>query len=351
MEFKIGNKSIGGGHPAFIIAEMSANHGGSIDTALEIVRAAKRAGADAIKLQTYTADTITINSNNEEFLIPESSPWHSYGNLWNLYDSAHTPWIWHKNIFNEARKLDLEVFSSPFDESAVDFLEELNVQAYKIASPEITNIPLIEKVSKTGKPIILSSGLSNFIDLDLAVKTIRKHGNNDICVLKCTTAYPCPAEEANLLTIPDISKTFGVLSGISDHTLGSSAPIASVVLGGSIIEKHIILNNSPVTADSFFSMKEDDFKKMSMDVRFIEKALGKVSYEISNSALPSLKNRSSLYVSKKIKQGDLFTNKNISAVRPGLGLHPKHFNEILGKIANKDLNAGQKLTWDFIKKC
>ena len=205
---------------------MSANHGGSIDTALEIVRAAKRAGADAIKLQTYTADTITINSNNKEFLIPEDYRVLSMFQMMIAHHEVfHIIHLQHKNIFNEAKKLGLEVFSSPFDASAVDFLEELNVQAYKIASPEITNIPLIEKVSKTGKPIILSSGLSNFIDLDLAVKTIRKYGNNDICILKCTTAYPCPPEEANLLTIPDISTTFGVLSGISDHTLGSSAQL------------------------------------------------------------------------------------------------------------------------------
>lgn len=348
MEFKIGNKTIGDKHTTFIIAEMSANHGGSIDTAIEIVRAAKRAGADAIKLQTYTADTITINSNNEEFLISKDSPWYSYKNLWNLYDAAHTPWEWHENIFNEAKKLGLEVFSSPFDASAVDFLEELNVQAYKIASPEITNIPLIEKVSKTGKPIILSSGLSNFIDLDLAVKTIRKYGDNDICILKCTTAYPCPPEEANLLTIPDITTKFGVLSGISDHTLGSSAPIACVVLGGSIIEKHIILNSSKETADSFFSMREDDFKKMSEDVRFIEKALGKVSYEITDSALPSLKNRSSLYVSKKIKKGDVLREDNIKAVRPGYGAHPKFYKNFIGKTVNKNLSPGDRFSLDFI---
>ena len=350
MKFNIGNCLIGDNHSAFIIAEMSANHGGKIETALEIVRAAKRAGADAVKLQTYTADTITINSDNEEFLIPESSPWHSYKNLWNLYDSAHTPWEWHKEIFNEAKKLGIEVFSSPFDESAVDFLEELNVQAYKIASPEITNIPLIEKVAKTGKPVIISSGLSNLLDLDLAVKTIRNCGNNNICVLKCTTAYPCPPEEANLLTIPDISKKFEVLSGISDHTLGSAAPIACVVLGGNIIEKHIILNDSEETADSFFSMNEDEFAKMVKDVRFIEKALGIVSYDITESAMSSLKNRSSLYVSDFIKKGDVLSKDNIKAVRPGHGAHPKFYKKIIGKIANKNLSPGDKFSLNFINE-
>ena len=348
MEFKIGNCLIGDNHSTFIIAEMSANHGGKIETALEIVKAAKRSGANAIKLQTYTADTITINSNNDEFLIPKSSPWHSYKNLWNLYDSAHTPWIWHQEIFNEAKKLGLEIFSSPFDETAVDFLEELNVKAYKIASPEITNIPLIEKVAKTGKPIIISSGLSNFEDLNLAIKTIRNQGNNDICVLKCTTAYPCPPEEANLLTIPDISSKLQVLSGISDHTLGSAAPIASVVLGGDIIEKHIILNDNEDTADSFFSMNEDEFTKMVNDIRFIEKALGKVSYEITNSALPSLKNRSSLYVSELIKKGDVLSKDNIKAVRPGYGAHPKFYKKIIGKTVNKNLSPGDRFSLDFI---
>lgn len=348
MEFKIGNCLVGDNHSTFIIAEMSANHGGKIETAIEIVRAAKRSGANAIKLQTYTADTITINSNNDEFLIPKSSPWHSYKNLWNLYDSAHTPWSWHQEIFNEAKKLGLEVFSSPFDETAVDFLEELNVKAYKIASPEITNIPLIEKVAKTGKPVIISSGLSNFDDLHLAIKTIRNQGNNDICVMKCTTAYPCPPEEANLLTIPDISKKFQVLSGISDHTLGSAAPIASVVLGGDIIEKHIILNDNEDTADSFFSMNEDEFTKMVNDVRFIEKALGKVSYEITNSALPSLKSRSSLYVSELIKKGDVLSEDNIKAVRPGYGAHPKFYKKIIGKIVNKNLSPGDRFSLDFI---
>ena len=350
MEFKIGNCLIGDNHSTFIIAEMSANHGGKIETALEIVKAAKRVGANAIKLQTYTADTITINSNNDEFLIPKSSPWHSYKNLWNLYDSAHTPWSWHQEIFNEAKKLGIEVFSSPFDETAVDFLEELNVKAYKIASPEITNIPLIEKVAKTGKPVIISSGLSNFDDLHLAIKTIRSQGNNDICVLKCTTAYPCPPDEANLLTIPDISKKFKVLSGISDHTLGSAAPIASVVLGGDIIEKHIILNDNEHTADSFFSMTENEFAKMVKDVRFIEKALGKVSYEITNSALPSLKNRSSLYVSELIKKGDVLSKDNIKAVRPGYGAHPKFYKKIIGKTVNKNLSTGDRFSLDFINE-
>ncbi len=348
MVFKIGNRLVGDNYNAFVIAEMSANHGGKIETALEIVRAAKSSGADALKLQTYTADTITVNSDKEDFLIQKSSPWHKYKNLWSLYNFAHTPWDWHKEIFNEAKRIGLEVFSSPFDETAVDFLEKLNVPAYKIASPEITNIPLIEKVAKTGKPIILSSGLSNFSDLDLAVKAIKSHGNSDICILKCTTAYPCPPEEANLLTIKDISKKLGVISGISDHTLGSAAAIASIVLGGKIIEKHIILNNSEETADSFFSMNEDEFTKMVKDVRFIEKALGKVSYSITKSALPSLKNRSSLYVTDYIKKGDVLSKDNIKAVRPGHGAHPKFYKQIIGKTSNKNLSPGDRFSMNFI---
>lgn len=348
IEFKIGNRSIGSKYPTFIIAEMSANHGGNIDDAIELVHAAKRAGADAIKLQTYTADTITINSNKKDFLISKSSPWKNYKNLWNLYNAAHTPWSWHEKIFNESRKLKMEVFSSPFDETAVDFLEKLNVNAYKVASPEITNIPLIEKIAKTGKPIIISSGLSNFNDIDYAIKIIRNFNINEICVLKCTTSYPAPPEEANLLTIPDISSQFNVLSGLSDHTLGYSAPIASVVLGASIIEKHIKLDNSNSTPDSFFSLNEFDFKKMVDEIKFTEKALGKISYDITKSAQPSLKNRSSIYCSNKISKGEIFTRKNLKVVRPGLGLHPKFFKKIIGKISKHNLEKGDALSWDNI---
>lgn len=348
MGFIIGNKIIGKNNPTFIIAEMSANHGGKLETALEIVRASKRAGADAIKLQTYKADTITVNSDKKDFIINSNSPWSSCKTLWNLYDMAYTPWEWHEIIFEEAKKLNLEIFSTPFDDTAVDFLEELNVPAYKIASPEITNIPLLNKVGSTGKPIILSSGISNFDDLNLAVETIRATGNNNIAVLKCTSSYPAPIEEANLLTIPSLSKDFNVLSGISDHTNGTVAAIASVSLGGNIVEKHIKLNDGEKTVDSFFSLSENEFKKLIDDIRFVDKALGSVNYEVTKSALPSVNSRSSLYVVKKINKGDTFDKNNIKAIRPGYGLHPKFYKEIIGKVSNKNLYPGDRVSWEIV---
>lgn len=349
MEFKIGNTLVGDNHPTFIVAEMSANHNGSLEQAIEIVRSAKRCGANAIKIQTYTADTITVNSDKRDFLISKDSPWANYKTLWNLYDAAHTPWEWHDKIFNEAKRLELEFFSSPFDNTAVDFLEELDVGAYKIASPEITNIPLIKKVAKTGKPVLISSGLSGFNDLDLAVKTLRQLKSENICILKCTTAYPSPVNEMNLLTIPDIVKKFKVIGGLSDHTLGSVAPIANTVLGGAIIEKHLVLDNKN-SVDSFFSLEETEFKKMVDDIRFLEQALGKVNYKVTRSASKNIKNRSSLYITKKIMKGDILSNDNIKAVRPGLGLHPKYLEDIIGKIASKDIDPGERLSWDLIKE-
>ena len=347
MKFKIGKKIIGNKKSTFIVAEMSANHGGKIEKALKIVRSAKSAGADALKLQTYKADTITINCKKKDFKIPKTSPWYKYKTLWNLYDKAHTPWDWHRRIFDEGKKVGLEVFSTPFDNSSVEFLESLNTPAYKIASPEITNIPLLKKVGKTGKPIILSSGISNYSDLELAVNTIRDTGNNQIAILKCTSAYPSPSNEANLLTIPSISNDFNVISGISDHTEGSAASIATVCLGGKIIEKHFKLKNDN-TVDSFFSLDENEFNKMVKDIRFVESALGSINYNVTKSALPSIKSRSSLYVYRDIKKGDKFNKENIKSVRPGFGLHPKYYNQIIGKISKKDLMPGDRLSWDII---
>ena len=249
MEFSIGRRIVGDGHPTFIVAEMSANHGHSLEQAIEVIRAAHRAGADAIKLQTYTADTITLKSSKEDFLINKDSPWAEHKTLWDLYNQAYTPWEWHGQLFEEASSLGLEIFSSPFDHSAVDFLQQFDPPAYKIASPEITDIPLIEKVASTGKPVIISTGLANLDDIELAVNTLRDNGVNDIVLLKCTTAYPAPPDEANLLTIPDIKQRFNVLSGLSDHTLGSAVPIASVVLGASLVEKHFRLNDLDETVD------------------------------------------------------------------------------------------------------
>ncbi len=348
-EIKIGKHILGKGHPSFIVAEMSGNHGGSLQQAIDIVRAAKRTGADAIKLQTYTADTITINSNKDDFKIISDSPWAEHNTLWELYNKAYTPWEWHEAIFAEARKLDIEIFSSPFDETAVDLLEKLNAPAYKIASPEITNIPLLERVAKTGKPVIISTGISNLEDIELALSTLKNAGVKDIIVLKCTTAYPAPAEESNLNTIPDIIKRFDVLSGLSDHTMGTAAAVATIALGGSLIEKHFTLDSADETVDSFFSSGEKEFTHMVNDIRFLDKALGKVNYDITPTALPSIRGRSSLYISAPVKAGELISKSNIKSVRPSFGLHPKYYNEVLGRKAKKDLEPGDRLSWEVIE--
>jgi pseudaminic acid synthase len=349
MELKIGKHLIGNNHPTFIVAEMSGNHGGNLETALEIVRAAKRAGADAVKLQTYTADTITINSDKPDFRILNDNPWSDHSTLWELYNKAYTPWEWHEAIFAEARKQEIEIFSSPFDFTAVDLLESLGVPAYKIASPEITNIPLLERVAKTGKPVIISTGISDLSDIELALSTLRNSGQKDFIILKCTTSYPAPPSESNLLTIPDIINRFGVISGLSDHSMGTAAAIATIALGGRLIEKHFTLDNSEETVDSFFSSGEAEFKRMVDDIRFIDQALGTVNYDITPSALPSLRGRSSLYIAKAVKAGEKFDQSNVKSVRPSFGLHPKHYNEILGKNAKVDLELGDRLTWEVIE--
>jgi pseudaminic acid synthase len=348
LELKIGNRLLGRGHPTFLVAEMSGNHGGKIHRALEILRAAKRAGADAVKLQTYTPDTITLNSSFEDFLLPSDSPWSQESNLYQLYSKAFTPWEWHLELFEEAHRQNIIIFSSPFDESAVDFLEQLGAPAYKIASPEITHIPLIRRVALTGKPVILSTGVSDLADLELAIETLRSGGVTQIIVLKCTTAYPAPLEESNLRTIPDIIERFGVLSGLSDHTMGSAGAIAAVVLGSSLIEKHFTLDDNSETVDSFFSSNEDEFQKMVRDIRSVEKSLGQVCYEITQSARNSLRGRRSLYVAAPISAGEALTTKNVKCVRPAFGLHPKYFDQILGRTVTCDLRIGDRLTWEVI---
>lgn len=349
MDIQIGKHTLGPGHPTFIVAEMSGNHGGSLERALEIVHAAKRSGADAIKLQTYTADTITLKCDSEDFRIPAGTPWADHTTLWDLYDKAHTPWAWHEVIFREARRLGLEVFSSPFDESAVELLELLEAPAYKIASPEITHIPLLKKVARTGKPVIISTGIAELVDIELAMATLRDAGASKIILLKCTTSYPAPPEESNLRTIPDMMTRFGVLSGLSDHTMGTAAAVTSVALGASLIEKHFNLDDCKDTVDSFFSSGEEEFARMVNDIRLVEKALGGVSYKISPSALPNLRGRRSLYVAAEIKAGEIFTPSNVKSVRPSFGLHPRHFDEVLGSHATRDLHLGERLSWDMVE--
>lgn len=343
---KIGNKEISKNSSCFIIAELSANHNGSIEVAIETIKAAKRAGADCIKLQTYTADTITLDSRKDDFLI-KGTIWDGK-NLHDLYKEAYTPWEWHKTLFEAAEKEGLVCFSSPFDKTAVDFLEELNTPAYKIASFEITDIPLIEYTASKGKPIIISTGIAELHDIELAVETCRKVGNNEIALLKCTSSYPAPIEEANMLMVRDLADRFDVISGLSDHTMGATVPIVATVFGAKIIEKHFILDRSIGGPDASFSMNEAEFTQMVKSVREAEKAIGEINYNLTEKQAKGKDFSRSLYIAEDIKKGEVFTEKNVRSVRPGFGLHPKYLNEILGKIASQDLEKGTPFTLSFI---
>ena len=330
----------------FIVAELSANHNGSVKNALKTIKAAKYAGANAIKLQTYLPDTITIDCDNEFFQINHGTLWDGK-TLYNLYKEAYTPWEWHKELFDCAKNEGLICFSSPFDRTAVDFLEELKCPIYKIASPEITDIPLIKYVALKGKPVILSTGIARLEDIELAVNTIRAAGNNQIVVLKCTSEYPTPPDNANLLTIKNIYETFNVLSGLSDHTLGIEAPIIAVALGARIIEKHIILNHSIGGLDANFSLDANEFKTMVESIRKTEKLIGSVNYTITQKMdLIRRKGARSVFVVKDIIKGELLTENNIRSIRPGFGLHPKYYEEILGKKARSNLKKGAPLRFE-----
>lgn len=345
---KIGNYNIDQDSPCFIIAELSANHNGSLETAIETIKSAKRSGANAIKLQTYTADTITINCDKDDFII-KGTIWEGR-NLHNLYQEAFTPWEWHEILFKTAKDEGLVCFSSPFDKSAVDLLESLDTPAYKIASFEITDIPLIEYVALKGKPVIISTGIAELEDIQLALDTCRKVGNNQIALLKCTSSYPAPIEEANLCMIADLRDRFDVVSGLSDHTMSQTAPLISVAYGAKIIEKHFIIDRSIGGPDATFSLNEHEFKQMVIGVREAEKAIGLVDYKLTNKQREGRDFSRSLYVVEDIKKGDLFTSKNIKSIRPGFGLHPKHFNTFLGKISGYDLEKGTRLSLKYLNE-
>jgi pseudaminic acid synthase len=339
---KIGNFNINNESPVFIIAELSANHNGSLEIALESVRAAKRAGANCIKLQTYTADTITLNVNSEDFQIKDTI-W-SGQTLYNLYKEAYTPWEWHGEIMKLAKEEGLECFSSPFDISSVDFLETLNVPAYKIASFEITDIQLIEYVASKQKPIIISTGIATLEDIQLAIEACKSVGNEQIILLKCTSSYPAPIEEANLVMITEYNRKFDVYSGLSDHTMGSLAPIVATTLGARVIEKHFILDRKIGGPDANFSMNEKEFKEMVDQVRIAEKSQGNIDFTISKKQESSRKFSRSLYVAQEIKKGEIVTSKNIKSVRPGYSLHPKFLKEILGKKSLRNFNIGDRIS-------
>ena len=332
----------------FIIAELSANHGGKIEIAKETIKAAKRAGADAIKLQTYTADTITLNSSRDDFII-KGTIWEGK-NLYELYKEAFLPWDWHAELFKTAKEEGLVCFSSPFDFTAVDFLEELNCPIYKIASFEITDIPLIKYVASKQKPIIISTGIAEHDDIKLAIETCRNVGNNNITILKCTSSYPAPIEEANLLMMQQFAKDFNVKVGLSDHTLGITVPLVATALGATVIEKHFILDKKIGGPDASFSLDEKEFKEMVLAVRSTESALGEISYKLTEKQKSGKAFARSLYVSENISKGDVITSKNVRSVRPGFGLHPKYYNEVLGKKFTKDIEKGEPLSLEMVSK-
>tara|TARA_B100001175_G_C19484340_1_gene628890 strand:- start:108 stop:1121 length:1014 start_codon:yes stop_codon:yes gene_type:complete len=326
----------------FIIAELSANHNGDIKVAIETIKAAKRAGADAIKLQTYTADTLTIDCKNDYFKINHGTAWDGEY-LYDLYARAYTPWDWHSELFRVANEEGIICFSSPFDNTAIDLLEELKTPIYKIASFEIQDIPLISYAASKGKPMILSTGIAEIEDIELAIETCKKEGNNDITILKCTSAYPADAKDANLLTIPDIKSRFGVKVGLSDHTMGIEGPVVAVVLGATVIEKHFILNKSIGGADAHFSLDEKEFTEMVNSVRKAEEMIGKVDYEMTEKKKKSRQFSRSLFIVSDVKKGSIITKDNIRSIRPGDGLHPKYYKEIMGKTFTKDIIKGTPL--------
>lgn len=331
-------------HPPYIIAELSANHNGDINRAFQIMEEAKKAGADAIKLQTYTHETITIDCDTEEFQI--------HGGLWDgqtlyeLYKSAHMPWEWHKPLFEKAKELGITIFSSPFDFTAVDLLEELDAPAYKIASFEVIDLPLIKRVAQTGKPMIISTGMANEEEIAEAIKTAKDNGCQELVVLHCVSGYPAPADQYNLRTIADISERFDVLSGLSDHTIDNATAVTSVALGACIIEKHVTMDRNGGGADDSFSLEPNELKALCKDAKTAWLALGKAGYERTDTEKGNVKFRRSLYIVKDIKQGEIFTHNNVKSIRPGNGILPKFLDDVLGKKAKKDLHFGTPLTFD-----
>ena len=344
---EIGNRLVGPGYPTHIVAEISANHRQRFQEATKLIQLAKEAGADAVKLQTYTPDTLTIQCDAPEFRISGGTPWDGK-TLHDLYAEAYMPWEWQPKLKSLANDLGIHLFSTPYDKTAVDFLEEMGVPAYKVASFEIVDIPLIEYIAGKGKPIIISTGMATPAEIDEAVAAARGAGASQIALLKCTSAYPAPPEEMNLRHIPHLAEAFGVPVGLSDHTLGIAAPVAAVALGACIIEKHFTLSRSTPGPDSAFSLEPDEFKAMVEAIRTAEKALGEVQYEIGEQEAKSRAFRRSLFAVKDIKAGEVFTEENLRSIRPGHGLHPRHLKDVLGQRAVQDIKRGTPLTWEFI---
>jgi len=345
---KIGHKEIGRHSKPFIIAEMSGNHNQSLERALHLVELAAEAGVDAVKLQTYTADTITLDVHTNEFFISNEKDLWKGQSLYQLYKQAYTPWEWHKEIFDKCKELGLLAFSSPFDESAVDFLESLDVPAYKIASFENVDIPLIKKVAKTGKPIIISTGMASAAELDEAVRAVRNEGNNQLILLKCTSTYPASPENSNLATIPHMKTLFNTEIGLSDHTMGIGVSVAAVTLGATVIEKHFTTSRAEGGVDSVFSMEPLELKQLVEETKRAWQSIGQIQYGPTEAEKPSVNNRRSLYVGEDMKAGDVFTEQNLRNVRPGLGLETKYYDLILGKKIKSDAAKGTALSWELL---
>ena len=346
-EILFGNRLICEEEPTFIIAEMSANHLMDFDRAMAIMRAAKEAGADAIKIQTYTPDSITLNCDDPCFQITQGTIWDGT-TLYKLYETAYTPWEWQPGLKRAAEEMGLIFFSSPFDLSSVDFLEQMDVPAYKVASPEINDIPFLKKIAQTGKPIIISTGVAYMADIELALRTCKEAGNEQVILLKCTSTYPAPYEDINLKTIPSMQETFDCIVGLSDHTMGVAVAGAGVALGAKVIEKHLTLRRADGGADAAFSMEPAEFKEMVDHIRMIEKAMGKVTYDLTAKQKKSREHSRSLFVAKDMKAGEVFTPENLRSVRPAFGLHTMYYEEILGKKITRDAKLGTPLSWDLV---
>jgi pseudaminic acid synthase len=345
----IGSRRIGPGSPVYVIAELSANHNQSFEQAVHIIQAAKGVGADAVKLQTYTADTITLRSNKEYFRISGGTLWDGRI-LHDLYQEAFTPWEWQPKLKQAAEDLGLQLFSSAFDETAVDFLERMQVPVHKVASPELVDTGLIEKMARTGKPMILSTGMASAEEIGEAVETAKGAGATQIALLKCTSAYPAPPSEANLRTIPELARRFGCPTGLSDHTMDLAVPVAAVALGACMIEKHLCLSRRDGGPDGAFSLEPEEFKAMVAAVRTAEQALGSVQFTPGAREANSLRFRRSLFVVEDVKKGEMFTRQNVRSIRPANGLHPHHLNEVVGKRADRDIERGTPFGWDLIAK-
>lgn len=344
---KIGDKRIGPDSPAFIVAEMSGNHNMDFDRAVEILKAAREAGADAVKIQTYTADTITLDCDAPCFQITQGTLWDGI-TLHRLYQTAYTPWEWQPRLKEIAEEMGLVLFSSPFDFSSVDFLEEMDVPAYKIASFEITDIPLIRKVARLGKPVILATGIARLADIELAVQTCREEGNHQVILLKCCSAYPTPYEDVNLRTIPHMAEAFDCLTGLSDHTMGTAVATGAVGLGARMVEKHMTLRRSDGGPDAAFSMEPQEFREMVDNIRILEKALGKVSYDLSDKQVREREHSRSLFVARDMKAGEVFTPENLRSVRPADGLHTRYYEQLLGRRITRDAGLGTPMSWDLV---